>query len=80
MYEDLVEAANVATLQLHSLVSYCDRPSLTHSGVYRMSVIYYLWNMPFLVTLMFEFYLSSFRRLWAKKSQNQTLYQHSSHY
>jgi hypothetical protein len=38
MNEDLVEAADLATMQLHSLVSYCDRPSLTHFCLYPRSL------------------------------------------
>jgi len=34
MYEDVVEAADLVTLQLHSLVSYCEGPSLPHSCLY----------------------------------------------
>jgi len=38
MSEDLVEAADLAILQLHSLVSYCEGPSLTHSCLYPRSL------------------------------------------
>jgi len=38
MYEDLVETADLVILQLHSLVSYCEGPSLTHSCLYPRSL------------------------------------------
>jgi hypothetical protein len=38
MYEGLVEAADLATLQLYSLVSYCEGPSLTHSCLHPRSL------------------------------------------
>ena len=38
MYEDVVEAADLTTLQLHSLVSYCEGPSLIHSCLYSRSL------------------------------------------